>query len=222
MRRLRYLSPFLRLSRTLSTRTPTNRPWFVDECDSLSNPIAPLKPPPPPPKVPSDAPLHVKRAVDLLAQSPLIDPTTVTVGSPLPADAQPDGDFPLPFLKKARKARGKGKERGYGKGVGEGSGQGVYQWEIIGQVKEGSEARGAVDLVAASLRNRVRFSRLAGWKCTLPSLQLRREFPALKIPSRSHHKGQKDGWSLVDVGQTAIHVCSRQAWARYLDPTREW
>jgi hypothetical protein len=90
----------------------------------------------------------------------------------LPADAQPDGDFPLPLLKKVQKSRGKEKERGYGKGVGDGPGQGVYQWEVcsslltagdtihheeqvVAQVKEGAEGRGAVNLVAASLRNMV-------------------------------------------------------------------
>jgi hypothetical protein len=113
------------------SRRVASKPWFVDDTPEITS-SAPSKPQLriQLPEIPKEAPEHISRAVVLLANSPLIDPATVSVGPPLPADAQPDGDFPLPMLKKVQKSRGKEKERGYGKGVGDGPGQGVYQWEV--------------------------------------------------------------------------------------------
>lgn len=118
-----------RCSRPLLTRHVASKPWFVEDEPEIT-PSAPPKQQIQVPEVSKEAPQYIARAVALLAHSPLIDPTTVSVGSPVPADAQPDGDFPLPLLKKVQKARGKEKERGYGRGVGEGLGQGAYQWEV--------------------------------------------------------------------------------------------
>jgi hypothetical protein len=123
--------PFRVSRQALLTRRVASKPWFVDdEPEMMSSVSVPSKPQIQLPETPKDTPEHISRAFVLLAQSPLIDPATVSVGPPLPADAQPDGDFPLPLLKKVQKSRGKEKERGYGKGVGDGPGQGVYQWEV--------------------------------------------------------------------------------------------
>jgi hypothetical protein len=130
MRTLLLNHPFRISRQVLFTRPLASKPWFVDADEPEITSSVPPKPHIRLPEIPKDTPEHISRAFVLLAQSPLIDPTTVSVGPPLPADAQPDGDFPLPLLKKVQKSRGKEKERGYGKGVGDGPGQGVYQWEV--------------------------------------------------------------------------------------------
>ncbi|KIM30152.1 hypothetical protein M408DRAFT_328248, partial [Serendipita vermifera MAFF 305830] len=186
------------------------KPWFVDEEEHDEQPIAGLSTPkqasPTVKPPPANAPAYLVSTYMFLAQSPLIDPATLHLGSPLPANAHPDPDLPLPILKKVLKSRGRmPKEAGYGRGVGEGPGQGVYQWEVVAQVKEGAEMRGAVEVVSASVRN-----------------MLRREFPQAPRPPKPLHKDQKDGWELLDLGNAAVHICSRKAWERWMDPSRQW
>ena len=130
---------FFPVSRRNFAVGPGGKPWFVDEDEeepngimsttptgstSLSPPTVPTIIPPPPPSAPS----YLAHTYHYLASLPLIDPSTIHIGTPTPAETHPDPNLPLPMLKKVRKARGK-KERGYGRGVGEGIGQGVYQWE---------------------------------------------------------------------------------------------
>jgi hypothetical protein len=113
------------------------KPWFVDEEPETSNSRVVERPRIELPNEAKDAPKHIQTAYMFLAQSPLVESSTVTLSHPISAEAQPDGDLPLPLLKKVQKSRGRHKERGYGRGVGEGLGQGVYLWEvcIILQVK---------------------------------------------------------------------------------------
>ncbi|KAG8786970.1 hypothetical protein FRC15_010290 [Serendipita sp. 397] len=193
-------------SRRAFTLSMNQKPWFVDE-DEGENEVSVQKPAPKIriPEPPAGAPPQVSRAYQFLANSPLVEPTTVTAGPPQSADAQPDGNFPFPILKKVLKARGKNRERGFGQGVGEGLGQGVFRWQVIAQVKDGIEGRGGVEAVASSLRT-----------------TLRKEFPALHIPSTLGQKDQKDRWAMVDMGDSAVHICSRKAWQRWMDPSREW
>ena len=119
------------------TTTASEKPWFVDEEETTRGPSVHVPKEPeslvnPPPK---DAPDHVTRAYWLLANSPLIEPTSLKVGSPVPAEEQPDGDLPLPLLKTVARAKTRYRIRGYGNGVGEGPGHGVYQWEVRGAYK---------------------------------------------------------------------------------------
>ena len=110
------------------------KPWFVeDEAEPTlaTTPATPtpakviIKPPHP------NVPNHLASIYTFLANSPLIDPSSIHIGPPVPAHAHPDADLPLPFLKKVLKSRGRTpKVAGYGRGVGEGRGQGVYQWEV--------------------------------------------------------------------------------------------
>ncbi|PVG00227.1 hypothetical protein CPB86DRAFT_729775 [Serendipita vermifera] len=192
-------------SRRSYTTASIAKPWFVDEEPELPKPQTTERARIELPKDAKDAPKHVQTAFTFLAQSPLIEPSTLALSHPLSAEEQPDGDLPLPLLKKVQKSRGKQKERGYGRGVGEGPGQGVYLWELVAQVRQGSEVRGGVEVVASSLRQ-----------------MLKREYPGLLVPSRSNHKDQRDGWTMIDLGNSAIHICSRRAWQLWMDPSREW
>lgn len=91
-------------------------------------------------------------------------------------------------------------------------------------MKDGAEARGAVEVVAASVRNMVcpvRFNHPVLLLIS-NSLQLLRDFPKAPRPPKSPHKEQKDGWELLDLGNAAVHICSRKAWERWMDPRREW
>jgi len=125
-----------------SRRAFAAKPWFVEEDDepiagpstSSSNtptitanmtPAVEVKPPP------ANAPPYLASTYLFLAKSPLIDPATVHIGPPVPAESHPDSNLPLPMLKSVLKSRGRvPKVPGYGRGVGEGVGQGVYQWEV--------------------------------------------------------------------------------------------
>ena len=97
-------------------------------------------------------------------------------------------------------------------------------------MKEGSEARGSIEVVAASVRDMV-FGSLFYFifKSVLLPLtheyftsQLRRDFPTAPRPSKSLHKHQKDGWELLDLGNAVVHICSRRAWQKWIDPQRNW
>lgn len=145
-------------SRTFA-HSPNSKPWYVDheenesskqpEIAAKSQRKVPILP------APKDSPAYLARAYSFLSASPLIDNSTLSIGRPPSADTHPESDLPLPLLKSVRKARSNRNILGYGDGVGEGPGQGVYNWQLVAQVLEGTEARGAIEVVSRSLRDTV-------------------------------------------------------------------
>jgi hypothetical protein len=135
------------------------RPWFVDEDEeSVSStsraqrpgfvrPQAEIKPLPP------GVPDYLKRAHSHLAQSPLLDLSTLTVTKPLPSEFQPIVD--LPTNVPARRLPRIEREMWPGRGIEIGMSGGIWDWVLVVQVKEGTEGRGAIESVAFEVRNMV-------------------------------------------------------------------
>jgi len=137
------------------------RPWFVDEDEgpgpSTSRAQGPgfvrsqveIKPLPP------GVPDYLKRAHLHLAQSPLLDLSTLTVSKPLPSEFQPIVDLPMnvPTRRVPRIER----EMWPGRGIEVGMSGGIWDWVLVAQVKQGTEGRRAIESVAFEVRNMVGF-----------------------------------------------------------------
>lgn len=139
----------------------TARPWFIDEDEEplpstsrvqgrgfvrSQEEVKPL-----PPGVPG----YLKRAHSHLAQSPLLDLSTLTVSKPLPSEFQAIVDLPLniPTRRLPRIER----EMWPGRGIEVGMSGGIWDWVLVAQVKEGTERRGAIESIAFEVRNMVGF-----------------------------------------------------------------
>jgi hypothetical protein len=137
------------------------RPWFVDVNDEpvpstsraqgsgfvRSQVEVKLLPP--------GVPDYLKRAHSHLAQSPLLDLSTLTVSKPLPSEFQAIVDLPtnIPTRRLSRIER----EMWPGRGIEVGMSGGIWDWVLVAQVKEGTEGRGAIESVAFEVRNMVGF-----------------------------------------------------------------
>ncbi|KII88987.1 hypothetical protein PLICRDRAFT_108890 [Plicaturopsis crispa FD-325 SS-3] len=182
-------------------------PWFVDpEESSFSNRHAPphLKnvpetpsQRPAAPSVPSNVPEAIRNLHVMLAQSPHLDQSRLLVGPPLSLPMGP----PLPRrLPHGRRKRG-GTDAGMGVNEPPGS---VWSWVVMAQVKEGTENRGAIESVVRVIRK------------TLLTMQ-----PPLPLPPNSKRRDH-NGWALVDAGDFAVHVLSKDAWERYFGDPQRW
>ncbi|EJU05469.1 hypothetical protein DACRYDRAFT_43354, partial [Dacryopinax primogenitus] len=89
-----------------------------------------------------------------------------------------------------RGKRGRG-SRDAGQGVGEPGG--FWRWVVVVQVREGTKGRGSVEAVLRSLR-----------------VLLSKQHPSLPLPPRTR-KQAEDGWAMLDLGDTAVHILSRTA-----------
>jgi len=80
--------------------------------------------------------------------------------------------------------------------AGEGTGEpaGFWRWVIIAQVKEGTESRGSIEAVIRGARK-----------------ALKESHPEVPLPPKTRRAASEDGWGMLDVGETAVHVLSRQA-----------
>ncbi|KAF9500929.1 hypothetical protein BDN71DRAFT_1439826 [Pleurotus eryngii] len=175
-------------------RSLSTTPWFVDTEAFLQ------RPPPPhltenplttrPPPLPKDAPHTIKELHSQLASSPHLEPSTLVVDRSLGRVMGP----PLPL----RKPQGRHK-RG-GTNAGESAFDipgGVWNWVILAQVKEGTESKGGIESVVRLVRKT-----LLGMSPPLP----------LGVnPKKKMH----NGWAMVDAGDFAVHVLSKQAKERY-------
>ncbi|KZO95711.1 hypothetical protein CALVIDRAFT_472103, partial [Calocera viscosa TUFC12733] len=150
-------------------------------------PPSPPAPPPaqtsPPPK--PGCPQHVHTIHTHLSSLPQLDPTTLYAGPPIPRPYKLEQEY-LPT--KGRRGRG---SKYAGEGVGEP--QGFWRWVVVGQVKEGTEGRGSVEAVVRSTRG-----------------ALMKLHPELRLPPRSRRTAE-DGWAMLDLGDTAVHIVSRTA-----------
>ena len=143
----------------------TVRPWFVDEDEEPVSSTSRAQGPgfvrhqvevkPLPPGVPD----YLKRAHSQLAESPLLDLSTLMVSKPLPSEFQAIVD--LPTILPARRLPRMEREMWPGRGVEVGLSGGIWDWVLVAQVKEGTERRGTIESVAFAVRNMVR-SRFRG------------------------------------------------------------
>ncbi|KZT60370.1 hypothetical protein CALCODRAFT_553654 [Calocera cornea HHB12733] len=208
-------SPFRRPSATASAvpeeegeegepiERPPADPWFL-RGPGAYRPRAPSPPLPAPtslaPPPPPHSPPHIISIHAHLASLPQLDPATIYAGPPIHRPYNLDEAYDPP---KGRRGRG---SRYAGEGFGEISG--LWSWWVVAQVKEGTEGRGAVDAVVRSTR-----------------AVLTKQHPELRLPPRSR-RAALDGWAMLDLGDTAVHILSRSArdkWFtdRDLDPEEE-
>ncbi|KAG6878733.1 hypothetical protein C0993_011548 [Termitomyces sp. T159_Od127] len=176
-------------------------PWFVDEAPALP---ARARPAPAVPDVPANTPAVIRLLHTQLAQSPHLEPSKLLVSESI---ARPPGPA-LPFrAPQGRRKRG-------GTYAGESAYDvpgGIWNWVVIAQawsfllfgaladtrqVKEGTEDKGAIESVVRVVRK------------TLLSTE-----PPLALPPNS--KRTHNGWALIDAGDFAVHILSREAREKY-------
>ncbi|KAF7322911.1 G-patch domain-containing protein [Mycena chlorophos] len=191
-------------------------PWFVEtltDAAHIRSTPPHLKPSVAPP-LPSDAPRPLKELHAQLVQSPLLDPTTLLITRPKPLPAGPA----LPLREPQGRRRRGGTYSGDSAFEVPGS---LWSWICLAQVKEGTENKGGIESVVrivrktASLppkpgqhRAKYCFNNLWGRNVLLSSR------PPLPIPPNSK-KGMHNGWAMIDAGNFAVHVLSKQAMDRY-------
>ncbi|KAI0831738.1 hypothetical protein BC628DRAFT_1311084 [Trametes gibbosa] len=189
-----------------TSSTPSPIPWFVDPSEAepalspyarrAALPQAPTKPLAPLPTVlPLDHPITRLHAE--LKASPHLEPGTLLVCEPIPTATGP----PLPpSMPKGRRKRG----RSYvGEGVSENTG-GIWEWIVIAQVKEGTEDRGAIESVIRIVR-----------KTLLTS------DPPTSLPLNNKRR-INGGWAMIDAGEFAVHILSKEAREKYFPNRRDW
>ncbi|KAI0956802.1 hypothetical protein AcW1_005395 [Taiwanofungus camphoratus] len=203
------------LATASSSSSPvTPLPWFVDPSESssaprqtpsthLQRPTPPhLRPtaseplPPLPASISIDSPIARLHAA--LSTSPHLEPGMLLVREPIPTSVGP----PLPdAAPKGRRKRGR---TNAGEGVFDTSG-GIWSWIVVAQVKEGTEKRGAIESVVRIVRK------------TLLTAK-----PPLPLPHNTKRR-VNDGWAMIDAGDFAVHIVSREARETFFpDSRREW
>jgi len=206
----------LNLYRTLSSAPSTSGsqpvPWFMDPTDSTPKALAREdrhRPPhisqadfkpalaPLPADVHPSSPLGYLHAT--LSTSPHLEPGTLFVREPIETDAGP----PLPLtLPKGRRKRG---GTYFGEGLGDAlESGGIWNWILVAQVKDGTENRGALESVIRMVRK------------TLLTAK-----PPLPLPPNSK-RTFTDGWAMLDAGEFAVHVVSREARQKYFPEKRRF
>ncbi|KAI0637396.1 hypothetical protein C8Q77DRAFT_1097356 [Trametes polyzona] len=192
-----------------SSTAPTTSsplPWFVDPSDNepasspytrrATLPQAPEKPLAPlPAAITPDHPIARLHAE--LKASPHLEPGTLLVREPIPTANGP----PLPLTPpKGRRKRG---GTYAGEGVSENLG-GIWEWLVIAQVKEGTENRGAIESVIRVVR-----------KALLTAN------PPLALPLNNKRRFN-GGWAMIDAGEFAVHILSKEAREKYFPDRRDW
>ncbi|TEB35868.1 hypothetical protein FA13DRAFT_1810522 [Coprinellus micaceus] len=176
------------ISRALSsTSSAAPIPWFVDPKPVERPPVhSPLNKAALAPPVPQEAPQLLKDLQSELLQSPHLDLSTLVVCRAVPPPPGPALPERLP----------QGKRRRGGTIAGESSydfTSGIWAWYVFAQVKEGTEGRGAVESVVRQVRK-----------------SLLTRTPPVTLPPKSRRQ-MDTGWALVDGGNFAVHILSKEA-----------
>lgn len=172
-----------------------NLPWFMrNETDPDPNeepkPEARVPPQTKNQALPNNLPKHLVVLYEHLSRSPLLSPSTLRVCKPdtLKSRIATD-DLALPYSRiRGRRKRG---IRDAGESVGEPDD--MWSWYVIAEVKEGTEGRGAIETV---IRNAHR--------------ELLKNCPELPISRKLVRKRTSDGWEVLDLGDSLLHVVSRE------------
>ncbi|TFK88799.1 hypothetical protein K466DRAFT_520242 [Polyporus arcularius HHB13444] len=190
-----------------SSPGPSSVPWFIDPSEAESStpspysrrvsvsqaPTRPLAPLPA--ALPKDHPI-VRLHAELKA-SPHLEPGTLLVREPIPTAVGP----PLPeAMPRGRRKRG----RTYlGEGVTDDVG-GIWDWVVIAQVKEGTENRGAIESVIRIVRKVL----LTG-------------DPPVPLPPNNKRRAN-GAWAMIDAGDFAVHILSKEARENFFPERRDW
>ncbi|KAH7910657.1 hypothetical protein BJ138DRAFT_1173027 [Hygrophoropsis aurantiaca] len=184
-------------TRHFTAAQPT--PWFVDSEPSLVESLrhAPPHLAPNPNDLPDGVPENIKQLYSQLRHSPYLDPSTLSVQTPVNLLPGP----PLPKnIPKGRRKRG----RTYsGEGLVE-EPEGIWNWILTAQVKEGTENRGSIEAVVRIVRK------------TLLAME-----PPLSLPPNSKRR-MHNGWAMIDAGSFAVHIISSEARQKYFEHRTEW
>ncbi|KAI0695437.1 hypothetical protein C8T65DRAFT_744005 [Cerioporus squamosus] len=211
--RVRHESAFRALSSASASSSgqpstgPSSVPWFIDPSEAepstpspyarrVSVPQAPTRPLAPlPSALPHNHPIVRLHAE--LKSSPHLEPGTLLVREPIPTAVGP----PLPdAMPRGRRKRG----RTYaGEGVTEDVG-GIWDWVVIAQVKEGTENRGAIESVIRIVRKAL----LTG-------------DPPVSLPPNNKRRAN-GAWAMIDAGDFAVHILSKDAREKYFPDRRDW
>lgn len=180
--------------RLLSTQP---RPWFVDPEPALSVRQMPPHLAPNTHQLPASLPDPIRHLYAKLSQSPLLEPSFLDVREPV---SPPPGP-PLP----RRAPHGRRRRGGtyHGEGIEENQG-GVWDWFVLAQVKDGTENRGSIEAVVRLVRK------------TLLTMD-----PPVLLPPNSKRRGY-NGWAMIDAGNFAVHVLSRDARQKYFENINQW
>ncbi|KZV99105.1 hypothetical protein EXIGLDRAFT_606152 [Exidia glandulosa HHB12029] len=181
------------------------RPWFVldtpgpsrirlEDEDDDAQPEAPAIDA----SIPASHPLRTLS--EHLRGLPLLEARSIQIGRPLPIPAGPALPFSSP---RGRRRRG---STYAGEGLPlPGSGD-IWDWVVLATVKEGTEGRGAVDAVLRTARK-----------------LLQEHHPDVPLPRAGFARRSRgtDGWGMLDAGDFAVHVLSREARERWFAPPPE-
>ncbi|KAF8334331.1 uncharacterized protein EI90DRAFT_3051855 [Cantharellus anzutake] len=180
---------------------PPRIPWFVRREPQLQPPPQDTEPQLPP--LPSDVPSHLHTLYAHFAALPHLERSSILVSRPPPPRPPPPIQFRQPQGRRRR-----GGQLYAGEGVGEP--QSPWNWVIFAQVKEGTEGKGSIEVVMRSARQAVRaFSRVVT--------------SALGITTKkSVGRATQDGWGFLDMGDTAIHVLSKDAREKWFSDNADY
>jgi len=188
---LRQLSSLGRRQLSTTTTPATGRlPWFVDPTPFVRQKAPHLVQDGPAP-LPEGVPTVIKNLHATLKTSPHLDQPELLVCEPMPTLPGPPLADAMP---KGRRKRG----RTYvGEGVSANMVGGLWNWIVLAQVKEGTEDRGAIEAVARVVRK-----------------SLLQSSPPVTLPPNSKRRTD-DGWTMIDAGDFAVHILSREARAKF-------
>ncbi|KIM80782.1 hypothetical protein PILCRDRAFT_72559 [Piloderma croceum F 1598] len=199
VRPLRFIRPRRQFAQTESrpfTSPSEPMPWFIDpaeDSETAEHRQVPPHLPEPPDELPANIPEPIRVLYNKLSTSPFLEPSTLVA-------REPPRIPPGPALP-TRKPKGRRRIRGVtyaGQSTLEASG-GIWNWVVMAQVKEGTENRGSIESVVRVVRK------------TLLSFK-----PPLPLPPNSK-RYMHSGWAMIDAGNFAVHIMSKQAHEKYFD-----
>ncbi|CAE6459769.1 unnamed protein product [Rhizoctonia solani] len=196
--RLRHatISTTTHFSRRMGSSGGGQAPWFMKEethpteTTTVANPSRQTNST----SLPNDIPKHLITLHKHLSQSPLLG-STPRICKPSSLRNLNDHialDYSRP---KGRRRRG---VHDAGDSVGEPDD--MWSWYVIAQVKEGTEGRGAIESVVRSAQK-----------------ELLKNHPDLPIPKKLSRRRASDGWEVLDIGDSLLHVVSREAASKWLE-----
>lgn len=177
----------------LSSTQATASPWFVDPEPQSSQKQAPPHLTPKVQDFPPNLPEAIRQLYTKLAQSPLLEPSTLDVRESI---APPPG---LPLPKRPPQGRRRRGGTYAGEGIDEDAVGGIWNWVVVAQVKEGTESRGSIAAVVRAVRK------------TLLTMDV-----PIRLPPGSKRRAH-NGWAVVDAGNFAVHILSRGSRQKYFE-----
>ncbi|KAH7340274.1 hypothetical protein B0J17DRAFT_312586 [Rhizoctonia solani] len=178
-------------------------PWFMKEEIHPTETTIVVNPSPQTGSVslPNGLPEHLITLHKHLSQSPLLGSAPRICKPSSFQSRNLNNDMALTYSRpKGRRRRG---VHDAGESVGEPDD--MWSWYVIAQVKEGTEGRGAIESV-------VRSAQKESLRC-----QLLKNHPDLPIPKKLSRRRASDGWEVLDIGDSLLHVVSREAASKWLE-----